>query len=454
MRCCFRVLVILAFVASAPVFCYSDSATPEEIEANERLLERWKSDPEHYARLQADLRAFWQLPPERRDRLRQLDQELHDADSITQQRLYGVMERYGAWYERLPEPHQRRLDKTADRNDRVHLVKQLREDQWLARQPKQVRDDLARLPEGKRRHEIAKQRDDDRKRVAGWIRATGAKSGAVGQLPGERPVRASDFPPETERYINEVLKPQLREEEREHLGRAEGKWPHYAKAVLDLSDKHPVKLPGPSTGPASFEKLPKEYTAIYKSQKDVPPSVYKFYGRWPEYASAMTEAVRSKNLSSPLPQLGPCRPADFAAPIKEFLDNTLSVKLSDKEKEELSKTEGRWPDYPAKVKELADKYGLEVPLMKMPNANYWRDKVNNTLPEVPNHLLTDFAVNDLNKEDWKRMGISLTDPGSREKLVKAYLDSHPEDFRRMKEHDEHNMQFNSGKGPGRKPGGH
>src|SRR4051812_34733483 len=111
MRCCLRVLLILAFAASAPLVSYSEQPTSEEIGANARLLERWKADPEHYARLQADLHAFWQLPPERKERLRQIDQELHDADALTQKRLWGVLERYSSWYERQSERDQRRLEK-------------------------------------------------------------------------------------------------------------------------------------------------------------------------------------------------------------------------------------------------------------------------------------------------------------------------------------------------------
>ena len=48
----------LAFAALAPVLCYSEEQpAPDETETNARLLERWRNDPEHYDRLQADLRA-------------------------------------------------------------------------------------------------------------------------------------------------------------------------------------------------------------------------------------------------------------------------------------------------------------------------------------------------------------------------------------------------------------
>src|SRR5438067_10800081 len=115
MRPCLRIVLLLACAALAPVICYSDQAAPDEVETSERLLERWKADPEHYARLQNDLRAFWQMPPERQDRLRQFDGQLHETDSLTQKRLWAVMERYSAWYERLPEADRRRVEAAPER---------------------------------------------------------------------------------------------------------------------------------------------------------------------------------------------------------------------------------------------------------------------------------------------------------------------------------------------------
>jgi hypothetical protein len=429
MRCCFRILLLLAFAASAPVFCYSEQPTPEELEANKRLLERWKSDPEHYARLQTDLRDFWKLPPERKEHLRQFDQELHDTDSVTQKRLYGVLERYGAWHERLPEHHQHRLDKSADRHERLQLIKQLREDQWLARQPKQVRDELAKLPDDKRHAEIAKQREEERKRIAAWVRATGGKVEPAPVAPSERPVRASDFPPEIERYINDVLKPQLDHEEREHLGRAEGKWPNYARLLIDLSDRHPVKLPGPTTGPSTYERLPREYQTLFKSPKDWPPGIFKAYGKWPDYAIVVTEAARKRDPN--LAPLGPSHAADFAAPLKEFIETTLTAALTDQEKEELTKAEGRWPEYPRKIKELAEKHNLEVPGMKAPNLEKWREIIRTALPEVPDRVLRDFAINDLSPEERNKLNLSVGDPKSRERLVQEYFKKNPHDRDRL-----------------------
>ena len=52
----------------------------DALEQNRRLLERWRADPEHHARLLRDLRAFYALPRPRQQQLRLLDQQLYAAD--------------------------------------------------------------------------------------------------------------------------------------------------------------------------------------------------------------------------------------------------------------------------------------------------------------------------------------------------------------------------------------
>src|SRR6059058_5679045 len=65
----------------------SDSAV-EELEQNRHLLAKWRQDPAHYARLCYHLSQFLALPPEQQERLRRLDRELHEEDSITSAQLW------------------------------------------------------------------------------------------------------------------------------------------------------------------------------------------------------------------------------------------------------------------------------------------------------------------------------------------------------------------------------
>ena len=52
----------------------------DELEHNRRLLARYRAEPDHYARLLRDLRAFQALPPERQERERRFDHDLHQED--------------------------------------------------------------------------------------------------------------------------------------------------------------------------------------------------------------------------------------------------------------------------------------------------------------------------------------------------------------------------------------
>ena len=128
--------------AAVPVLAVSDAA-PDDSEHNRRLLDRYRADPDHYARLLRDLRAFQALPPDRQERMRQFDRDLHDQDADTQDRLWVVLERYTDWVNRLPEADQKRIEQAADRNERLAIVKQLRMNDWMERLPKKDRDDLA-----------------------------------------------------------------------------------------------------------------------------------------------------------------------------------------------------------------------------------------------------------------------------------------------------------------------
>jgi hypothetical protein len=314
----------------------------------------------------------------------------------------------------------------------------------LQRQPQKLRDELARLPEDQRNEKIAEQRKEERLRIAAWMRALRVRSEAH----PDKPVRASDFGAEGERYVNEVLRPQLTAEEAGQLKMADGKWPYYTRTVLDLADKHPVKLPGPAKGIARHYDLPDDYrTALTPAVKNLPKSqqrpLEEAGGKWPDYAIEVTKLVRPGNPQ--LKPLGPSRAADFAAPVKEFIETKLLPKLSPQEKADLAKEEGKWPEYPTKVLALAGLHTLEVPLMRLPGADQWREKVGDALPEVPDRTLRDFALNDLTSEERTKLGLSVNDPASRDRLVQEYFRKNPHERKRLERLD--GQTFNGGRWP-------
>jgi len=183
-----------------------DTGRDDALASNVRRLEQWRKDPEHSARLQRDLNAFWAMSPQRRARLRKLDQDLHQEDSATQMRLWDVLERYHSWVERLPEADRRRIESARDWRHRLALVKELREREWVRRQPPSTQKRLASLSAAERKKEVARLREAQRQRQREAMR------------PGPRRDRAKAALPEVpERALFHFLWNELTREERDRL---------------------------------------------------------------------------------------------------------------------------------------------------------------------------------------------------------------------------------------------
>ncbi len=176
-RSCLLLLPLLVFlVAASP----GEEGTPEgsdaaHLERNRLLLQKWKADPEHYARLQRDLHDFWALPKAKRQQHRQIDQEFHQLDAKTQRRLWKVAERYNTWLERLPEDERRQIEQTKDTQERLQLIRAIRERQWIERLPKKVREELEKLPAEARAARVAVLRKQEQQQRQLWSRPVKVK---------------------------------------------------------------------------------------------------------------------------------------------------------------------------------------------------------------------------------------------------------------------------------------
>src|SRR5207245_5347775 len=167
MRCLWRLMAGAAVLLLVPLWGEADSAN-EDVEHNRRLIEKVRKDPEHYERLRQSLFAFLALPEERQEKLRKLDQELHDKNSKTAARLQRVLERYADWLQRLPDTDRQQIQDEADPKKRMQLIRGLCEQLWVKRLPKAVREDLQKLPPDQQRVRIAELRQEERKRHVEW----------------------------------------------------------------------------------------------------------------------------------------------------------------------------------------------------------------------------------------------------------------------------------------------
>jgi hypothetical protein len=308
-RFCLPVLLVVAFPALA---------TQDEGESNQRLLERWRADPAHYARLQRDLKAFWALPAEKRDRLRQLDHSLHEGEPAVRTRLWASLERYSAWLERLPQAQRRLIENAPDRQEKLRLIRQIRERQWVEHLPRKVQEDLSRLPQEKQPAAVARLRQEERQRVRDWKRLVALRpEPAAHRL--SRPTRLTDFPPEVQVFVNDVLKPMLGAEEKEQLKNAEGRWPLLTHTLVELSDRHPV-LPPILNGPVILhhQDLPMEMKRALTRERlkgtGALLALHRAEGHWPDYALVATELYSHEGKTPP--PLGASRPKEFALPVQ------------------------------------------------------------------------------------------------------------------------------------------
>src|SRR5258708_999456 len=120
-------LVVLLVLPVAVALASSEPAG-DDLDRNARLVEKYRRDyPAYYESLRRDLRAFHRLPAEKQERLRQLDRALHEQDSATQKQLWAVLDRFSAWLDRLPEENRRRVEEAPTREERLRVIKELRE---------------------------------------------------------------------------------------------------------------------------------------------------------------------------------------------------------------------------------------------------------------------------------------------------------------------------------------
>jgi hypothetical protein len=461
MRAIWRLLVLLVGCAVCfQAFAVSDTPTPEDpqtvIGNNRRLLEKWRADPEHYARLQRDYQRFLTLPPERQARLRKLDKDLHAEDPAMQARLWAVLERYTAWLEKLSDSDRNWIESAPDASARLERVKHIRDQQWVKRLPQKFKQELADLPDDKRPDRIAELRLEERQHRLEWFWSSHPRN--IAALKRARPTRISEFPPEVRYYYGVALSHVLPKADRERLLGAEGSWPLYARTLAKVTETLPPRLPGFTDGrgwPTRLQELPQEWRLALTShlrpggigqkggqKKGLDPdqkhrnSLWKQLSskadKWPEFAEMATQIVREEKLKVES-QLGPNKPEHFGVPTQTFIKNELIPKLTEPQKQDLHSKEGKWPDYPVLLLDVAKKLGLSIPGMARPCPPEFWEAMSKLQPDVSDRVLRTFALNDLTPDERGELKLSPDSAASRERLIEKYWSRHPNELKRQLE---------------------
>jgi hypothetical protein len=248
---------------------------------------------------------------------------------------------------------------------------------WIEQLPRAHREELERLRSEPAKYEtrveeiLKEEQTREREwRVAleHWDQNAQRHQQVIAQLQALRP--------EIEAYINEALIPMLSVQERNRLRRshdnmsAKNQWQPFLKTLVLLSDKHPVKLPGPSTGPSRFDELPAAVQKLLPDLRSPRPQLgerlHEVEGKWPDYAQVVRQIANRRRIT--IPALGPTRPTELATPVREFINTKLMPALDKDEAMRLQSALGQWPLYPRQVLNLARAHQLQVPLMGLPGA--------------------------------------------------------------------------------------
>lgn len=377
-----RRLSLLTFLGFAAVLFAVDPSGDEA--ANRKLLAHWQlNDPDRMRRLEANLLAIRALPAEKQERLRQFDRTFQELDTATQSRLKGVMERYTGWLSRLPSDERARVNAAAPGPERLKVVDQILDRQWQESLPKPDRDRLAKLTSDERSELLKKLRneEDDRRDLRRSARRAADEFAAAGRMPGLSP---EEFRERVRAVVEESLRPLVTAAEEPQLTR-EGlnriTVGRYYGAVYDLSEKYrlPLAFPGPAPPGRTkaylhWKDLPAEILSKLPHRGGKAPSpVAAAEGRWPEFPLAVVEWARAKRVELPANLFGPTKLEELPRSVLQFVRDDLYGKLTEDERQQLADAEGKWPDYPKKVKALADKHKLTVPGLSLPGGREnWR----------------------------------------------------------------------------------
>jgi hypothetical protein len=415
-------MTLAALLSSLP------AALPDDSTATTRakVAEFRAKDSQGYALVYHNAKAFLALPAVRQKAIRDLHKELQDQPSIQKLRLTEVMKRYVEWLDSLPQEDQKRIDQAPDRTTRLRIIREIRDKEWLSRQPKAIRDAVDNLANRKPvpvvsqagalglgmhlaatllepakldalTETIKQLKQQQAQKARDWLIATRFWDELIHpQKKPPMPVRAVDFSPHIDLFVREYLRPMLSSAEQKRLDDAEGHWPQYPMTLVELADKHPIALP-PKDGPTKYDELPSDIKKRMDRLFEL-KTVKK--GKQPDFVLRNNPKLK-KEIDARLAEIGdaslatkfimavvthahnnfvklvddkvqfhevwPTKYSELWVDMQVFL-KLFSKRLSPTEAAELKMAENKWPEYVLKIKELAARYNERPPWQTLPDA--------------------------------------------------------------------------------------
>jgi len=365
-----------------PAGIFAD-AQDEQEQKYQTLLKKLKSSPEHYNQLVKNYESFQALPQEKQKALKDLDNAIHQlmksydsfqapgkekqsahkktevgvarSDSQEAGRLIEVFQKFGEWYETLTQLEKERLGKATHPEGRIAEIKKILTSQWMDRLPKNDLDSLMKLDETTRAIQIVKMKKDEHSRIAQSY---------------DKKKKVGLYSEESQKFIAQI-KQQLNSDQLEKVGKLEGKKGAYVKMILDFAeDNPPLPLNKQGAKYLTMNDLPAEVVAQLKRLKQ--EGVYKQIEitkgekRWPAFARGVTEIMRKSDPAFNY-EFGACKLEDLPEETRVVV-NELVQMLQGDEMIKLQSAEGRWPDYPLLIRDLARVHLVTVPGISIPPA--------------------------------------------------------------------------------------
>jgi hypothetical protein len=359
---------------ASPEFFGDELASPDGSPAAE-------SEKPSGKQLEDLFRQFRELPVERQEKIRSLDQQIHAQEPAKRDRSFRLLETYAAWLARLPEADRKEVFAAPSPSKRLEAIREVHRKQWIAALPVAYRTKLKDLPAEEKATLLAKWRAEEEKSRAEWSIAR-AQWDAL--RTGRQPWPFTDerLRKDVLSYVHAVYHPDDPKRNRlsaqgpdggdaaklkEALDRAEkGEFVLLGKAVHDFSKKYEM-LPEPGKGNPIIDLADlNQWPGLHKFIEVRPKPrkiVEQAAGKWPEFALVVhAEVGNFKGVESKFNPnvLGPCRPEEYKGEVKAFL-NELRRKASESEWGGLKAIEGTWPNHPREMIRLAKIHDLSVP---------------------------------------------------------------------------------------------
>jgi hypothetical protein len=374
---------------AAPEFFGDELAPPDWLTPSQPLETEKKTDPE----LQVLFRAFRELPADRQEKIRLLDQRIHTQEPAKRDRSFRLLETYAAWLHKLTDADRADVLAAASPAKRLDAIREVLLKHWIAKLPVAHRTMLKALPSADKAKLLAKWRAEEEKSRTEWaVARVQWESIRTGKQPwpfsDERMkkdvldyVRAVYRPDEPKRARLSTSGPDGGDAARlrEALERADkGEWALLGKAVRDFDRKYEM-LPEPGKGMVvvDYSDLPPALSRLLEKRPKVSRNLEQAAGKWPEFALAVHAELAARPLTNfPALRLGPASPDEFKDEMRRGVGE-LRKKLNDAEWGGLRSLDGVWPNYPRELVRLAKLHDVSLPGVMPPGPpSLWEKTYN------------------------------------------------------------------------------